>query len=118
MKIVQVSTNSLPVPPEDYGGTQRDIHYLTEELVRRGHEVILFAKKGSKCHATKTFEYPTDDKDEQLDFIIKNMPSDVDIIHDHYGIVARANPRSPLFEILIRRKPKIFRSPYSSAKNT
>ncbi|MCM3782123.1 glycosyltransferase family 4 protein [Neobacillus mesonae] len=92
---MQVSTNTLPVPPENYGGTQRDIYYLTEELVRRGHEVILFAKKGSKTRATQTFEYPTDDKEEQLDFIIKNMPKDVDIIHDHYGIVSRAHPPIP-----------------------
>ncbi|MCM3129558.1 glycosyltransferase family 4 protein [Paenibacillus provencensis] len=106
MKIVQVSTNSLPVPPEDYGGTQRDIHYLTEELIRRGHEVILFAKKGSKCRATKTFEYPTDDKDEQLDFIIQNIPSDVDIIHDHYGIVARANPPIPTIRNSHSKKAK------------
>ncbi|WIV17463.1 glycosyltransferase [Paenibacillus polygoni] len=95
MKIVQVSTNSLPVPPIDYGGTQRDVYYLTEELVNRGHEVILFAKKGSNTRATKTFEYPSDSKEDQLAFIIKNTPSDVDIIHDHYGIVAKSNPPIP-----------------------
>lgn len=95
MKIAQISTNTIPVPPKDYGGTQRDVHYLTEELVRRGHEVILFAKKGSTSNATQTFEYESDDKSEQLDFIIKNLPPDVDIIHDHYGIVARANPPIP-----------------------
>lgn len=95
MKIIQVSTNSLPVPPIDYGGTQRDVYYLTEELVNRGHEVILFAKKGSNTRATKTFEYPSDSKEEQLAFIIKNTPSDVDIIHDHYGIVAKSNPPFP-----------------------
>lgn len=94
MKIVQISTNTVPVPPIDYGGKQRDIYYLTEDLIRRGHEVILYAKKGSKSSA-KTFEFPSDDPKEQLDFIIKTMPKDVDIIHDHYGIVAEANPPIP-----------------------
>ncbi|SDW09253.1 glycosyltransferase [Paenibacillus sp. CF384] len=95
MRIAQISTNTIPVPPKDYGGTQRDVHYLTEELVRRGHEVFLFAKKGSTSNATQTFEYESNDPKEQLDFIIKNLPSDVDIIHDHYGIVAKANPPIP-----------------------
>lgn len=95
MKIAQISTNTIPVPPKDYGGTQRDVHYLTEELVRRGHEVILFAKEGSTSRATQTFEYPSADPTEQLDFIIKNLPDDVDFIHDHYGIAARANPPIP-----------------------
>lgn len=94
MKIVQISTNSVPVPPIDYGGKQRDIYYLTEDLIRRGHEVILYAKKGSRSSAA-TYEYPSDDPQEQLDFIIRTMPDDVDIIHDHYGIAARANPPIP-----------------------
>ncbi|MFD0694246.1 glycosyltransferase family 4 protein [Paenibacillus sp. GCM10027628] len=94
LKIVQISKNNLPVPPIDYGGTERDIYYLTEELLRRGHEVILFAKKGSKTRA-KIFEYPSDNEKEQLDFIIRNLPKDVDIIHDHNGIVAAANPPIP-----------------------
>ncbi|SFJ05086.1 Glycosyltransferase involved in cell wall bisynthesis [Paenibacillus sp. UNC496MF] len=95
MRIAQISTNTIPVPPKDYGGTQRDVHYLTEELVRRGHEVFLFAKKGSTSNATQTFEYESNDQTAQLDFIIKNMPPDIDIIHDHYGIVAKANPPIP-----------------------
>ncbi|UJF32125.1 glycosyltransferase family 4 protein [Paenibacillus hexagrammi] len=94
LKIVQISKNSLPVPPVDYGGTERDIYYLTEELIRRGHEVILFAKKGSKSSA-KTFEFPSDDKQEQLDFIIRHMPPGVDIIHDHNGVASEANPPIP-----------------------
>ncbi len=95
LRIVQISTNTIPVPPKKYGGTQRDVHYLTEELVKRGHEVFLFAKKGSTSHATQTFEYDSNDRTKQLDFIIKNMPKDIDIIHDHYGIVAKANPPIP-----------------------
>jgi glycosyltransferase involved in cell wall biosynthesis len=95
LKIAQISTNTIPVPPKDYGGTQREVHYLTEELVRRGHKVILFAKKGSTARSTQTFEYPSNDRKEQLAFIMKNLPSDVDFIHDHYGIVASSNPPIP-----------------------
>ncbi|TCM99443.1 glycosyltransferase involved in cell wall biosynthesis [Paenibacillus sp. BK033] len=95
MRIALISTNTIPVPPKGYGGTQREVHYLTEELVKRGHEVFLFAKKGSSSNATQTFEYESNDRKEQLDFIIKNLPPDVDIIHDHYGIVAKANPPIP-----------------------
>jgi glycosyltransferase involved in cell wall biosynthesis len=94
MKIIQISTNTLRVPPKDYGGTQRDVYYLTEELIRRGHEVILFAKKGSSTSA-KTYTYRSKSKKKQLDFIIKRIPKDADIIHDHYGIVANANPPIP-----------------------
>lgn len=95
MKIAQISTNTIPVPPKDYGGTQRDVHYLTEELMRRGHEVFLFAKRGSRSRATKTFVYPSNNPKKQLAFIKKNLPSNIDIIHDHYGIVAKANPPIP-----------------------
>lgn len=71
MRIAQISNNTITVPPKDYGGTQREVYYLTEELLRRGHKVFLFAKKGSTARSTKTFEYPTDNAKEQLAFIKK-----------------------------------------------
>lgn len=43
MKIAQVSPLFEAVPPATYGGTERVISYLTEELVRQGHDVTLFA---------------------------------------------------------------------------
>ena len=43
MKIAQVSPLFEAVPPAAYGGTERVISYLTEELVRQGHDVTLFA---------------------------------------------------------------------------
>jgi glycosyltransferase involved in cell wall biosynthesis len=43
MKIAQVSPLFERVPPKGYGGTERVISYLTEELVRLGHDVTLFA---------------------------------------------------------------------------
>ncbi len=39
------------VPPEKYGGTERIVSYLTEELVRRGHEVTLYATEDSLTSA-------------------------------------------------------------------
>src|SRR4051794_16877444 len=43
MKIAQIAPLHERVPPRLYGGTERVVSYLTEELVRRGHEVTLFA---------------------------------------------------------------------------
>ena len=39
------------LPPRLYGGTERIVSYLTEELVRQGHEVTLFASGDSKTQA-------------------------------------------------------------------
>jgi len=47
MKIAQVAPLFERVPPMAYGGTERVISYLTEELVRQGHEVTLFASGDS-----------------------------------------------------------------------
>ena len=51
MKIAQVAPLVVPVPPTEYGGTERIVHTLTEELVARGHDVTLFASGGSKTDA-------------------------------------------------------------------
>lgn len=42
MRIAQVPPLYEAVPPKLYGGTERVISYLTEELVKQGHEVTLF----------------------------------------------------------------------------
>jgi glycosyltransferase involved in cell wall biosynthesis len=47
MKIAQVAPLVESVPPRFYGGTERVVHYLTEELVRQGHDVTLFASGDS-----------------------------------------------------------------------
>ena len=47
MKIAQVSPLWESVPPKLYGGTERIVSYLTEELVRQGHDVTLFASGDS-----------------------------------------------------------------------
>ena len=51
MKIAQVSPLIESVPPKLYGGTERIVSYLTEELVRQGHDVTLFASGDSRTAA-------------------------------------------------------------------
>lgn len=51
MRIAQVAPLYESVPPKYYGGTERVVSYLTEELVRQGHEVTLFASGDSISQA-------------------------------------------------------------------
>jgi glycosyltransferase involved in cell wall biosynthesis len=51
MKIAQVAPLYESVPPKLYGGTERVVSWLTEELVRRGHDVTLFASGDSDTAA-------------------------------------------------------------------
>lgn len=51
MKIAQVAPLYESVPPQGYGGTERVVSYLTEELVRQGHEITLFASGDSRTAA-------------------------------------------------------------------
>ena len=51
MRIAQVAPLIESVPPQLYGGTERVVSYLTEELVRQGHDVTLFASGDSKTSA-------------------------------------------------------------------
>lgn len=51
MRIAQVAPLWLEVPPQTYGGTERIVYYLTEELIKRGHDVTLFATADSKTTA-------------------------------------------------------------------
>jgi glycosyltransferase involved in cell wall biosynthesis len=52
MRIAQVAPLYESCPPQLYGGTERVVSYLTEELVRQGHEVTLFASGDSQTKAT------------------------------------------------------------------
>lgn len=51
MRIAQVAPLFESVPPRMYGGTERIVHYLTEELIRMGHGVTLFASGDSQTSA-------------------------------------------------------------------
>ena len=47
VKIAQIAPLMESVPPRLYGGTERVVSYLTEELVNLGHDVTLFASGDS-----------------------------------------------------------------------
>lgn len=96
MRIAQITSLSEKVPPKKYGGTERVIYELTEELVARGHEVTLFASGDSKTSARLISVLPK----ALRDMSVKNpyglnewnllniglayqMQSEFDIIHDH-----------------------------------
>jgi glycosyltransferase involved in cell wall biosynthesis len=51
MRIAQIAPLIESVPPKLYGGTERIVSYLTEELVRQGHKVTLFASGDSETTA-------------------------------------------------------------------
>jgi len=51
MKIAQISPLMESVPPRLYGGSERIVSYLTDELVRQGHDVTLFASGDSVSSA-------------------------------------------------------------------
>ncbi|MGR9173309.1 glycosyltransferase family 4 protein [Rhizobium sp. KDH_Rht_773_N] len=51
MKIAQIAPLAESVPPKLYGGTERIVSYLTEELVAQGHDVTLFASGDSVTNA-------------------------------------------------------------------
>jgi glycosyltransferase involved in cell wall biosynthesis len=52
MRIAQIAPLAEAVPPKFYGGTERIVSYLTEELVALGHDVTLFASGDSVTAAT------------------------------------------------------------------
>jgi glycosyltransferase involved in cell wall biosynthesis len=59
LKIAQVAPLYERVPPRLYGGTERVVSYLTDELVRRGHDVTLFASGDSTTKANLVAAVPS-----------------------------------------------------------
>jgi glycosyltransferase involved in cell wall biosynthesis len=59
MRIGQLAPLEERVPPKFYGGTERVVSWLTEELVALGHEVTLFASADSKTSARLVPAWPT-----------------------------------------------------------
>jgi len=51
MRIAQIAPLAESVPPKLYGGTERVVSWLTEELMRQGHDVTLFASGDSTTSA-------------------------------------------------------------------
>lgn len=99
MKIAQIAPLWERVPPFRYGGTELIVSLLTDELVRRGHEVTLFASGDSitKAHLQFVHEQALrlDDKIKEPALYEQMMLAKVyqqahhfDIIHSHMGCIA------------------------------
>ncbi len=58
MKIAILSSLDERIPPEKYGGVERVVSFLTEELIKRGHDVTLFASGDSKTKAKLVSVWP------------------------------------------------------------
>jgi hypothetical protein len=58
MRIAQVAPLSESVPPKLYGGTERVVSFLTDQLVDLGHDVTLFASADSSTSATLAPMWP------------------------------------------------------------
>jgi len=95
MRIAQLAPPFESVPPSGYGGTERVVSTLTEELVRRGHEVTLFASGDSRTaarlepivdHALWHCDPPLQDLNPfwtmALDAIADHL-DEFDVIHSH-----------------------------------
>src|SRR4029078_5425491 len=100
MKIAQVGPLIESVPPKLYGGTERVVSYLTEELVAQGHDVTLFASGDSVTSAklipcvTPPFRLrrPPASSGAYMDSIpytmimldrVRQMASEFDVLHFH-----------------------------------
>src|SRR5687767_15170757 len=94
MRIAQVAPLYESVPPKYYGGTERVVSYLTEELVLQGHDVTLFASGDSETSATlvpvtpRSLRLDADSSDSlehhllQLENLFRRI-DDFDILHFH-----------------------------------
>ena len=58
MRIAQIAPLTEAIPPKLYGGTERVVHWLTEELVALGHDVTLFASGDSQTTAKLEAMWP------------------------------------------------------------
>lgn len=96
MKIAMVAPLAIKIPPEKYGGSEFIVYYLTEELVRRGHEVDLYATGDSETSANlisvidKGLWSIPDFKDVPSCYLsmmyqIADSGKQYDVIHDHLG---------------------------------
>lgn len=101
MKIAQIAPLWERVPPPTYGGVELVVSRLTDELVRRGHDVTLFASGDSQTLAKLEAVYPRalrldpNAKEyavyETLELSqVYQQAAEFDVIHSHVGISALA----------------------------
>jgi glycosyltransferase involved in cell wall biosynthesis len=91
MRIAQIAPLAESVPPRLYGGTERIVAYLTDELVRQGHDVTLFASGDS---ITTARLHPCTPSALRLD------PSVHDALPHHMVMLERVRELAPRFDIL------------------
>ncbi len=140
MRIAQIAPLWESIPPPAYGGSELVVSLLTDELVRRGHEVTLFASGDSKTLAHLKSVHPCA---LRLDAAVKEHPvyemlqlghvyqqaQAFDIIHSHIGCAALSIAQlvkiptvHTLHGIFTPDNEKLFRyarqQPYVSISNT
>jgi glycosyltransferase involved in cell wall biosynthesis len=91
MKIAQIAPLIESVPPRLYGGTERIVSYLTEELVARGHEVSLFASGDSVTSAELV---------PGCDSALRLNPRVRDVIPYHVMMLEQVRRRAREFDML------------------
>ena len=91
MRIAQVAPLTEAVPPKLYGGTERVVHWLTEELVALGHDVTFFASGDSSTSAKLEAMWP---RALRLDGSIRD-PNAL-----HMAMLERVRQRSDEFDFL------------------
>lgn len=96
MRIAQVAPLIESVPPRLYGGTERVVAFLTDELVRQGHQVTLFASGDSTTSARLIAPWPSalrfggsgHDDLAPLVLMLEDVATrahEFDIVHFHVG---------------------------------
>jgi len=91
MKIAQIAPLHESVPPRRYGGTERIVSYLTEELVRQGHEVTLFASGDSRTAAKLV---------RCSDLALRLNPAVRDALPYHFIMLDEVRRRAQEFDVL------------------
>ncbi|HEY9677882.1 MAG TPA: glycosyltransferase family 4 protein [Drouetiella sp.] len=91
MRIAQIAPLYESVPPKTYGGTERVVSWLTEELVAMGHDVTLFAAGDSQTQAKLVEGSPT---------ALRAMAGYNDATAHHYMLMEKLMQRSEQFDII------------------
>ena len=91
MRIAQIAPLHEAVPPKLYGGTERIVSFLTEELVALGHEVTLFASGDSTTAATLEAVWP---RALRLDPVVR------DAVAPHMLMLEKVRRQVEKFDIL------------------
>ena len=91
MRIAQIAPLTESVPPRLYGGTERVVSFLTEQLVAMGHDVTLFASGDSRTSAELAPMWPC---------ALRFDPSIRDVFAPHVLMIEQVRRRADEFDIL------------------